>query len=95
MRQATVLMLALLLSASTAMAQQSPNAPVVSDPHKTVKIVAGIGALAVGTAIAAWKNERAKRGSDYTTRYPTPYHEYVRTPTPGSFEGDHIIGLDS
>jgi hypothetical protein len=53
MRPATVLMLALLLCAAPAMAQQSPNGAPYSDSHKTVKIMAGIGALAVGTAIAA------------------------------------------
>lgn len=26
-------------------------------------------------------------------RYPTPYHMYVDTPAPGSFEGDHTIAV--
>ena len=57
MRQATVLILGMLLCAAPAMAQQPPNGPQSSDPHKAVKIIVGIGALAVGTAVAAKSSE--------------------------------------
>jgi hypothetical protein len=79
MRQATVLTLALLLSAAPARAQQSPSAPQSSDPHKTVKMIAGISALAVGTAIAA-------RSSQSTTVSTT-----VGTSETSSFSSSQLI----
>jgi hypothetical protein len=53
MRQTIVLMLALVLCATSAMAQPSQDNPRSSDSHKGVKMIIGIGALAVGTAVAA------------------------------------------
>jgi hypothetical protein len=53
MRTATVLILAMLLCASQAIAQAPQIRPQSSDPHKGVKLIIGIGALAIGTAVAA------------------------------------------
>jgi hypothetical protein len=53
MRRAMVLILALLLCATSALAQQPQTGSQSSDPHKGVKMIIGIGALAVGTAVAA------------------------------------------
>ena len=44
---------------------------------------------AVAAALDAWRG----LSSEERGRYPTPYHVYVDTPHPGTFEGDHTIGL--
>jgi hypothetical protein len=44
---------------------------------------------AASTALERWR----QLGPSDKTRFPTPYHVYVNTPTPGTFEGDYLIGL--
>ena len=44
---------------------------------------------AVTSAVDQW----AALAGEERQRYPTPYHLYVDTPAPGTFEGGHIVGL--
>ncbi len=44
---------------------------------------------AVQNAIATWQ----KLPPELRVRFPTPYHVYVNTPEPGTFEGDYTIGI--
>ena len=53
MRYVTVTMIALLISATSAFSQESPTSSGSNDRHRGVKLIIGIGALAVGTAVAA------------------------------------------
>jgi hypothetical protein len=53
MKSAIATLMVLLVSATTAFSQDSSPRSGSSDPHKGVKLIIGIGALAVGTAVAA------------------------------------------
>src|SRR3954468_22784899 len=53
MRYVTGVLIALLMTATSAFSQEPPRTSRASDPHKGVKLIVGIGALAVGTAVAA------------------------------------------
>ena len=44
---------------------------------------------AVQQALEAWRGMSATERQ----RYPTPYHVYVDTPAPGTFDGEHTIGI--
>jgi len=53
MRYVTGVLIALLMTATSAFSQEPPRTSRASDPHRGVKLIIGIGALAVGTAVAA------------------------------------------
>ena len=53
MRYTAVAVIALLITATSAFSQEPPRISKTSDPHRGIKLIIGIGALAVGTAVAA------------------------------------------
>ena len=44
---------------------------------------------AVREALGEWRG----LSEEDLQRFPTPYHAYVNTPAPGTFEGNHTVGL--
>ncbi|MBN2308128.1 MAG: patatin-like phospholipase family protein [Candidatus Hydrogenedentes bacterium] len=64
-------------------------APAIRFDRAANRPLPGAGDPAVEDALARWRAlPPAAR-----TRYPTPYHSYVQTPAPGSFEGEYAVGL--